>query len=691
MADFAENRVWQAIRQLTRLDVWDAGADGNGTANELFKGLVERTAWLKARVGIAGTWNTTGTTTPATPVTAVDATVTDLEANNEFTVSFNAGDSNLKGALSAPFSIGEAGGGWAKFVMPALDGGDTVQYVGVFVCNAEATVPDLMTAIGLSPSEPLVGTVTWFAAVFHQVGAGSMAIVRHVGGYTGPAPAVVVTGDTLYAGVDAATRKLRAQVNAGTVVDLDLPEEYNGSVKVGLLAAHSDTTPVFAAGTVTFSLGTADGGKLPFGPVSDATLPLDAADGMRYLVTHYGTFAGRQLRPGDLAELSDGLSSVVVTPGAATLASLVAQAQFELSPLQLAMLTRTIVDVASEAPAGAALGSAVIVHTGAGDWVEYDDGDLAIRTATGWARLDPDRVAGVPFVFQPLTGAVTGDDAGVVQAPVTAVYMPHAVAAGRLSGLPALTPATTSGISEATLLADCGWGLSAPASSAVRSVAPQVDYLSTTTPRTYHFGGEAVQVFHGHAVNSSSVASPYLIDLRTAGFAGGDPASGEIIVVIHNEGSGAAYVRDEDTGRTFTIGAGGQGYSTRVFRVLRHGGATHWIDVQQATPWTAPGALLNSWANVGGAEQPIMFRRIGGKAQIRGAITAGTDDNVFQLPAGLDPQKNLRFAVPAEDGVADPFHGVVAVTSDGYLKVLHPAAPSGHSVWIDIEYDVDVG
>ena len=105
--------------------------------------------------------------------------------------------------------------------------------------------------------------------------------------------------------------------------------------------------------------------------------------------------------------------------------------------------------------------------------------------------------------------------------------------------------------------------------------------------------------------------------------------------------------------------------------------------------WHAVGApgepsFLNSWKNTGvGLETAAFYKDHGGVVHLKGDVTGGTQDSIFQLPGGYRPASGMRlvFAAHCEPcgsaevgyarvfGTGDPLHGSNVVAPPGAADV----------------------
>lgn len=81
-------------------------------------------------------------------------------------------------------------------------------------------------------------------------------------------------------------------------------------------------------------------------------------------------------------------------------------------------------------------------------------------------------------------------------------------------------------------------------------------------------------------------------------------------------------------------------------------GAPEWVrKAVSDSAWVTP-SLSSSWASIAGF-QPLQYRKLGDKVQIRGAASGGaTGSTMFTLPAGLRPAYDTLFPIASTGSVA---------------------------------------
>lgn len=81
-----------------------------------------------------------------------------------------------------------------------------------------------------------------------------------------------------------------------------------------------------------------------------------------------------------------------------------------------------------------------------------------------------------------------------------------------------------------------------------------------------------------------------------------------------------------------------------------------------------PSDFSGGWANVGGANQAVSYRKIGDAVHLRGRMVGGaTGTTAFTLPAGFRPPATQTF--PAVGGVATPTDAALNITAAGAVSV----------------------
>lgn len=256
-------------------------------------------------------WDVTGVPSPAYPLEFSGASATRVGVTNDYNLTPLPSGSPIKIGMSGTVALG-TGTAWAEVTIPTLDPGDTVQGGGFVLSNAQATLDDLRASFASFPT--LIGTVDWLAYCAFSGPSSVAYYVTKAAGIVGFIPITTVApGDVMYFGVDFDAGTLVRQINAGAVQSLSVPLT---ALRVSAAIQSTPEPPVFAAGSLLFSLGSSDGGRSPFVAVGDAAPPPGAADGKRYPVINTGTYKGKTLRDGDVAEFCNDLLGVIITPGA---------------------------------------------------------------------------------------------------------------------------------------------------------------------------------------------------------------------------------------------------------------------------------------------------------------------------------------------------------------------------------------
>lgn len=95
--------------------------------------------------------------------------------------------------------------------------------------------------------------------------------------------------------------------------------------------------------------------------------------------------------------------------------------------------------------------------------------------------------------------------------------------------------------------------------------------------------------------------------------------------------------------------------------------------------WT-PLTLDNSWAAIGGWQTPA-FKIEGNTLWIKFALESGTALGIATLPAGARPAEKHSLWVNIHDNTNAPAFGHLVVNTDGTIVLEHPGAISGHKVF----------
>ena len=114
---------------------------------------------------------------------------------------------------------------------------------------------------------------------------------------------------------------------------------------------------------------------------------------------------------------------------------------------------------------------------------------------------------------------------------------------------------------------------------------------------------------------------------------------------------------------TAGVGAACTTTDTGQLWVVGVGPPAVWLPVFQQTPWIAA-TFLSSWSNVGGANLPAEYRKVGDVVEVHGLVKGtGGLGPVIQLPVGLRPARGqLFFPCDASGG-----YGSFYVKPDGVI------------------------
>lgn len=433
-------------------------------------------AILRKFLGVQETpWDVSGSVSDAIPVLLKEVTATAIPATKNYNLAPTAGGFTIKGALSG--NVVPGGIQWGSFEVPAHDPGDTTLGVAYTLTNVEATHLDLQSSFNSFPT--LVGTVDWVILITEQGGALITYYITQAGGIIGSITmASVSAGDLISIGFDADTNKLLRQVNAGTIAEYTVPDPIT-TFKIFASFQNTAEPPVFLAGNWVVSFGTDAGGRTPFQAGADATPPVGATDGMKFLVANEGIFNGKQLANGDIAEFFNNMTDVVVVPGSpmtATMVSDIANAAITASqPGTFALLAPYIArgigrirDVRSIPIGGATDFTCDIVATSpSGGFLGFTPGSLAVHYDGTWYEVPRSQLLGCTFVFeQALTYSAQAEEfkpmmLHCLDAAGLATYSYSPYVSNQGQGVPDYLNSTTT---EAELR-QLGWILDVPAGS----------------------------------------------------------------------------------------------------------------------------------------------------------------------------------------------------------------------------------
>jgi hypothetical protein len=275
---------------------------------------------LRKLTGIQGTWDAANVSTPAEPDGAYLLEATTAGASPNFLMTPQNGASIIKMAGSG--SVTKESGARSARLTASTSGGNFA-LSAIVIANATATPADVAASLGGGAT----GTCTHIAAVLLDnagvFGPGALKVMAYsddpengianealtgAGGYA--------AGDEIYVSLDTATGQIVANVNAGA--DLTVTQLFDttsaAALRVYVLGYFSANPPGLTDGTFDFDFSTTDGGRTGFATLVDADPPAGALDGKRYLVSGAGTYGGKTLSVGDVAEFYNSLATVFVTP-----------------------------------------------------------------------------------------------------------------------------------------------------------------------------------------------------------------------------------------------------------------------------------------------------------------------------------------------------------------------------------------
>ena len=170
-----------------------------------------------------------------------------------------------------------------------------------------------------------------------------------------------------------------------------------GELRVISGMAFNVGTPVFTAGTMVFSLSDGTGSRDGFEQHAEASTPVGAMDGKRYVVQGNGAFAGRDLLDGDLVEFHSGVTGVFVTRADDPPTP---PAPFELTLVQKALMLRKSYGIVQDpsalsSPEEGAM--AVVATTKGGDFSPFPAWSVAVFNGVSWNNYPAEDFAKVRF------------------------------------------------------------------------------------------------------------------------------------------------------------------------------------------------------------------------------------------------------------------------------------------------------
>lgn len=277
--------------------------------------------WLGVQDGTVtiSTWDMTGAQTQLAPVLATGATFGGTDPAFTLTPavgSLPGGGTYYIAGVETQDGIPLTGSGtqWAELIKPTVVGGNLHSY-GFAIINSGATLTDLIAVLnGNTPTHDV-----WGGFVSNRVSTPGFVSVQTIANNVVTAGADVnlslVDGDSLYVGLNLATKELQAQRNTGSISTLPaisttgMPT--SNTLKAAVVLLFTSATPSFSAGSLTFDPATSDSGKTPFQVTGEALLPVGAADNTVYeVVTSSGSYGGVFAQVGDFVWLYDNTTKI---------------------------------------------------------------------------------------------------------------------------------------------------------------------------------------------------------------------------------------------------------------------------------------------------------------------------------------------------------------------------------------------
>lgn len=277
--------------------------------------------WLGATTGMVtiSTWDMTGAQTEVAPTLATGGTFGGTDPAFTLTPAVGGlpggGTYYLSGVeTSDGLLLTGSGTYWAELIKPTVVGGNLYSY-GFAIINSGATLTDLIAVLnGNTPTHDV-----WGGFVSNRVSTPGFVSVQTIANNVVTAGADVnlslVDGDSLYVGIDRATKALQAQRNTDAVSGLPVISTTgmpaSQTFKVAAILLFTSATPSFSAGSLTFDPATSDGGKTPFQVTGEALLPVGATDNTLYeVVTSSGSYGGVFAQVGDFVWLYDNTTKI---------------------------------------------------------------------------------------------------------------------------------------------------------------------------------------------------------------------------------------------------------------------------------------------------------------------------------------------------------------------------------------------
>lgn len=260
---------------------------------------------------LSGQWDMTGVGTEAAPLEAdnVSCTVQVVDSDTQRITPvaplFDLGGYFASTAFSQPLSSLT---GSAKYLHHTPDVGDNFIGVQLGLVQTGKTLTELLTELS-TPTPGVYGVILQF-----MTGNAVVTVVQDgVSTNITPNGFSLQPTDRLYLITNEDNGTIHYQINDNPPVALLVPNLNFSTwpqMRVFYNSLFTDSTPVLANGYTTIDMGASDGGRIPYQDVSDATPPIDAADGKAYEVIGSGTYNGVRGYAGDVAVFHNSTANI---------------------------------------------------------------------------------------------------------------------------------------------------------------------------------------------------------------------------------------------------------------------------------------------------------------------------------------------------------------------------------------------
>lgn len=623
---------------------------------------------------VTESWDMTPTdTVDVTPNNAnsLEATFTETDpANYEMTPA--AGASIIKQIGSVSGIVATAMPQQMRVKAPNV-GGNFAGMLAI-ITNAEATAAEVTAALQFSGA--LGGNLTHFACAFlpyvDVFGPGTANAVTFFRGdannpaggtnvFTTAGFAFTPGTDDLFFELDGAipgacTLSVLRSSDGGTTVDatqlstLTLKaDDVATSLRLTVGQYFFTATPTFPDGTMNFDFSAAATGGVPFA-FYQAALPANARDGRKYEVTVGGSFAGKTTLVGDVVELKDAMSDIVIY-------RLITQAQIDayiaawvaanpqVSLLSEARNRATMLSIANNAVAATVRGDCHMVGASpSGLFAGFAHGNVAVWDgASAYVQFAPSSFIGVDFI---------GVDPNFNQYSIR--YIPP----GTLSPGQVLNNGSAFGYLFSDLQASFGWFFNKLVKIGLPVRAPTITLVD----------GQNTQVALGAADTFTCLVPPNSI----CGIDFGGPANGRATLVIlpSNQFGVGETARVNLQFAPFPIVFTYENQFPVYLDVVEGGQITGYREFA-GNAWTPTTDAGSVWVNEPG-NQASQYRRDRDIVSVRGTVYQGVGQHIFTLPLGHRPPAQIDVNVTVRDGSDTVVNSRAVLGTNGTLTILQP-------------------